>query len=328
MSCSPVTRIFFGLLLAAAPALSLEVRVFFDPQTHAEPVDGRLLLLLSTDDEREPRFQIQWDVTRTMQLFGVDVEDLAPGEMVVVGDEAFGHPVRRLAEIEPGGYFVQALLHRYDTFERTDGHTLKLPASWAAGQRWNREPGNLYSTPRKIVVDPRGDQPITIQLDEVIPPIEPPTDTEYVRHISIRSELLSEFWGRDMFLGAHVLVPEGFDDHPEARFPLMIFHGHFPADFGGFRTEPPDPDLECEYSERFELDCYNRIQQEEAYAFYRQWISPGFPRYLVVEIQHANPFYDDSYAVNSANLGPYGDAITHELVPYIREDCRTPDIPI
>ena len=125
-----------------------------------------------------------------------------------------------------------------------------------------------------------------------------------------------------MYLGAHVLLPEGFDENPDARYPLAIFHGHFPSDFGGFRETPPDADLECEYSERFDLDCYNRIQQQEAYDFYQTWTGPDFPRMLIIQIQHANPYYDDSYAVNSANLGPYGDAITYELIPYIEETFR------
>ena len=43
---------------------------------------------------------------------------------------------------------------------------------------------------------------------------------------------------------------------------------------------------------------------------------------IIIEIQHANPYYDDSYAVNSANLGPYGDAITYELVPFIEKQFR------
>ncbi len=322
MSLPNITRLFFALLLLAAPAVSLEFRVSFDAETHEEAIDGRVLLILSTNEEQEPRFQVSWDMTRSMQVFGVDVEGLAPGQEAAVGDGAFGHPVARLADIQPGEYFVQALLHRYDTFARGDGHVVKLPASWAAGQRWNREPGNLYSTPRRLLVGPAVDEPITIRLDQVIPPIEPPADTKYVRHIKIRNERLSEFWGRDMFLGAHVLVPEGFDDHPEARYPLMIFHGHFPADFDGFRTEPPDPDLECEYSERFQLDCYNRIRQQEAFDFYRRWTADDMPRFLIVEIQHANPFYDDSYAVNSANLGPYGDAITYDLIPEIERRFR------
>ncbi len=73
---------------------------------------------------------------------------------------------------------------------------------------------------------------------------------------------------------------------------------------GGLCTTPPDPDLKPDYSEHFHLSRYNRIQQEEAYKEYQHSICPGFPRILVVKIQHANPFYDDSYAVNSANLGP------------------------
>jgi hypothetical protein len=159
-------------------------------------------------------------------------------------------------------------------------------------------------------------------LDRKIPPIDPPADSRYIRHVRMRSEMLSEFWGRDMYLGAHVLVPEGFDDHPEAEYPLMVFHGHFPSDFSGFRTELPDPDMECEYSDRFGLDCYNQIVQQEAYDLYRLWSAENFPRFLVVEIQHPTPYYDDSYAVNSESQGPYGDAITYELIPFLEEKFR------
>jgi hypothetical protein len=190
------------------------------------------------------------------------------------------------------------------------------------GQHWNRSPGNLYSTPQRLAVDPEEEKRVSITLDQVIPPIEPPEDTEYIKHIRIQSDLLTEFWGRPMHLGAHVLLPEGFDEHPEARYPIAIFHGHFPDDFGGFRTEPPDPNLEPDYSARFDVHGYNRIQQQEAYDFYQTWIGPDFPRMLIVEVQHQNPYYDDSYAVNSANLGPYGDAITYELIPYIEEQFR------
>jgi hypothetical protein len=103
---------------------------------------------------------------------------------------------------------------------------------------------------------------------------------------------------------------------------LMVFHGHFPNTFGGFRETPPDPNLEPDYSDRFKLRGYNKIQQDYAYKFYQEWIGPSFPRFVIIEIQHANPFYDDSYAVNSANLGPYGDAINFELLPYIEEKFR------
>ena len=49
----------------------------------------------------------------------------------------------------------------------------------------------------------------------------------------------------------------------------MINHGHFPQTIDGFRETPPDPNVPREYSERFHLDCYNRIEQEHAWQFYR-----------------------------------------------------------
>ena len=170
--------------------------------------------------------------------------------------------------------------------------------------------------------DPNNGGTVAIALDQVIPPIPDPPTTKYIKHVRIQSERLTKFWGRPMYLGAHVLVPEGWDTHPDARYPLVINHGHFPYTFDGFREEPPDPDLPCQYSERFRLDCYNRIEQQQAHQFYKDWTGPGFPRFLIVEIQHANPYYDDSYAVNSANLGPYGDAITYELIPHIEKTFR------
>ena len=292
------------------------------PETAAEaPIDGRVILILAADDEAEPRFQVGAGLGAA-QVFGVDVEGLSPGKAALIDAGVFGFPKESLAEVPPGEYSVQAVLHEYQTFDLATGHTVKLPMDRGEGQRWNRAPGNLYSTPRRIRVDPADARPIEISLDQVIPPIEEPEDTEYIKHVRIQSDLLTEFWGRPMYLGAHVLLPEGFDENPDARYPLIVFHGHFPSDFGGFRTEPPDPDLECEYSDRFDVECYNRIVQQEAYDLYRSWVSEEFPRFIIIEVQHANPYYDDSYAVNSANLGPYGDAITYELIPYIEEQFR------
>ena len=136
-----------------APAAKIEIAVSFDEAMSAEPLDGRVLVMLSTDDSDEPRFQISAGV-KSMQVFGVDVEDLAPGAEAVVDSATFGYPAARLAELAPGEYRVQALLHRYETFERADGHTLKLPMDRGEGQRWNKAPGNLYSTPTTLTVDP------------------------------------------------------------------------------------------------------------------------------------------------------------------------------
>ena len=280
-----------------------------------------MLLLLSTDPSAEPRMQINLS-SKTQIVFGLDVDALAPGQPVVINDSnAFGYPIRNLHGVPPGEYYVQALLHRYETFHRADGHTVKLPMDRGEGQHWNLAPGNLYSKPQKITIG-SASTPISIILDQEIPPIPDPKDTKYIKHLNIQSQLLTKFWGRPFYLSANILVPEGFDSHPNVRYPLAIFEDHFNEDFGGFRTEPPDPNLKPDYSERFHLAGYNRIQQEEAYKFYKTWTGPNFLRILIVQLNHANPFYDDSYAVNSANLGPYGDAIETELIPAIEKQFR------
>ena len=309
------------LCLCAVAVLAAEPLRFEVRTNSTEKLDGRLLILLSTDGSAEPRFQIS-DGLKTQLVFGSDVEAWAPGTSRIVDEKASGYPVLRIADVPPGEYFVQALLHKYETFRRADGHVVKLPMDRGEGQQWSRAPGNLYSKPVRMKLKPAENPDVGITLDQTIPPIPEPKDTKYIKHLKIRSGLLSKFWGRDVYLGAHVLLPEGFDDHPESRYPLMIFHGHFPADFGGFRPEPPDPNLKPDYSERFRVEGYNRIVQQEAHSFYKQWTGPGFPRFIILEIQHANPYYDDSYAVNSANLGPYGDAIMKELVPYIEKRFR------
>ena len=295
--------------------------ISFPTERSAVPLDGRVVLIISADSSREPRFQVN-DGPNTQQIFGINVDGLKPGEGAIVDQKVFGFPRKTLFEIPRGEYWVQALLHKYETFRRADGHTVKLPMDRGEGQQWNRAPGNLYSVPRKVLIDPAHSQAIAIALDEEIPPIEPPKDTKYVKHVRIKSERLSKFWGRDMYLGACVLLPYGFDEHPNARYPLVINHGHFPYTFGGWRETPPDTGLKPDYSERFRIHGHNGIQQEYAYKLYQDWTGPDFPRFVIIEIQHANPYYDDSYAVNSANLGPYGDAIMYELVPYVEKKFR------
>jgi len=307
-----------GAVQAAGP---LKFAVSFPAILSTTPQDGRLLLLLSTDPSDEPRNQISLQPSSQIVL-GMTVDHLAPGQAAIIDQKAIGWPVETLARLPEGDYYVQALLNRYETFHRADGAVIKLAPDRGEGQHWNIAPGNFLSKPVKMHLDAKTGGLVKLSLDQEIPKIEPEKDTKFVRQIRIKSELLSKFWGRPMFLSAHILVPAGFDEHPEAHYPLMVFHGHFEKEFLDFRDTPPDPDLKPDYSERFHLAGYNRIVQEEAYKNYQQWISAKFPRFLVAEIQHANPYYDDSYAVNSANLGPYGDAINHELIPAIEKAFR------
>src|SRR5687768_10057159 len=278
------------LLAAGAPATTAAPRftIAFPAERSATPLDGRLLLIVSPDSAAEPRFQVS-DAVTTAQVFGVDVDAWRPGAAAVIDAGVYGYPVESLTQLKPGRYRVQALLNRYETFRRADGHVVKLPPDRGEGQQWASKPGNLYSKPQWVEITASASGPVRIVLDQEIAPIPEPPETKYVKHVRIKSERLSKFWGRDMYLGAHVLLPEGFDTHPDARYPLVIQHGHFPANLGNWRETPPDPNLAPDYSERFRLRGYNRIQQEYAYQFYKDWTGPGFPRVLVIEIQHPTP---------------------------------------
>ena len=277
--------------------------------------DGRLLLMISNNNNAEPRFQIN-DSHHTQIIFGIDIESWKSGETKIFDYNVYGYPIKSIGNLKEGEYYVQAFLHKYETFNLSTGYKVKLPKDQGEGQKWNISPKNLYSTPKKVKISKSGT--VKLSLENEISPIEPIKDSKYIKHVKIKSEMLSKFWGRDMFLQANVLVPHNFNKNSKVKYPLMIFHGHFPNTFRGFRTEPPAaPKKDTIYNSRFGITGYKYIQEKEAYDLYKNWISDDFPRFIAIEIQHQNPYYDDSYAVNSANLGPYGDAITYELIPHV-----------
>jgi hypothetical protein len=292
------------------PASPLRFEIVYPADVDAGPLDGRVLLVIARSDRAEPRFQVSWGQL-TQPLFGVDVDGLRPGEPAVIDASTRGYPVESIAEIPAGDYYVQAVLNVYTTFRRADGHTIKAPMDQWEGQQWNRSPGNLLSEVERLHIDPASGEPLRITLSRKIPPIDPPEDTKYVKHIKFRSEILSDWWGHDMYLGAIVVLPEGFDEHPDARYPVAYMHGHFPRTFN-FRETPPDP----------QATGRARDWAEAQYRFFQDWQSGALGRFIIVLMQHPTPYYDDSYAVNTENNGPYGDALTQELMPRVEREFR------
>ncbi|MBK8701036.1 MAG: hypothetical protein IPN29_16460 [Saprospiraceae bacterium] len=290
---------------------------------YPEPITGRMILMISNDFSAEPRFQIT-DGYRSQLAVGVDIFESSP--TMSVGFPAGGqfvYPLSSLDQLPEGDYQVQALINRYEAFTLSTGHTVMLPPDMGEGQHWNTKPMNVYCLPQKVTIRKGEVTKVELSLDQYIAPLPAPKNTKWVRHISMKSEKLSKFWGRDVYLGAHILLPRDWDTEPDRKYPLMVYHGHFPSDFGGFSTEPAPADMDSsEHNSRFRITGYNKLEKEEAFRFYQQWASDTFPRFLAIEIQHATPYYDDSYAVNSACQGPYGDAITYELIPYIEQLYR------
>jgi hypothetical protein len=166
---------------------------------------------------REPRLHVAPNETLAVPyFFGQNVGALAPGARIAVGQSAFGWPAAALSAVPAGDYLVQAVLNRYETFRLADGRVLELPPDRGEGQQWALKPGNFYSTPVRLHWDPRRTVRTELVLDHEIAAIEAKPDTEFVKHVRIRSELLSRFWGRDVEIGAYVLLPKDFAAHPEA----------------------------------------------------------------------------------------------------------------
>ena len=149
---------------------SARFEISFPKEMSATPLDGHMLLLISTNNEREPRFQISFVVQYSQQVFGVDVDGLAPGASAVIDSSTLGYPAETLSAVPAGDYWVQAVLNIYETFHLASGHTVKLPPDKGEGQHWSVKSGNLYSKPLKMHLDPKSPQTIRISLTEKVPP--------------------------------------------------------------------------------------------------------------------------------------------------------------
>ena len=290
-----VTAIFVAAITALVPLLASgeqRFEVSFPSAVHEEALTGRIYVMISRTAEREPRLQIG----RTgAPFFGRDVVNLLPGEPGIIDATDLGTPVASLRDIPAGDYYVQAFVNIYSEFRRADGHVVWMHDDRWEGQHWNRSPGNLYSAVERVRLDPEADAVIALSAENVIPPVVVPPDTEWVRRFKFQSSMLTEFWGRPVYLGATVLLPRDYDSST-ISYPVNYIQGHF------------------------SLNAPNRFQIGGD--LYREWIRDDFPRMILVTFQHPNPYFDDSYAVNSVNVGPYGDAILQELIPEIEKRFR------
>lgn len=300
-----------AVLLESQPARPFRIEVSFPPSLESTPIDGRITLVISRRDTPAP-MNAQMIGNNAQPMFGVDVDGLKPGQAAIIDAGTRGWPVESLRDIPPAEYFAQAVLNVYTTVKRADGHTIKVHLDRWEGQNYRRSPGNLVSEVTRIRIDPRAGGVARVVLTRKNPPIDPPQDTKYIKHIKFKSDLLSKWWGTDMYLGAVVLLPEGWSDHPNAKYPVLYNQGHFPRTFNAFRETPPDPSATGP----------QKAQQESAYRFYQDWVAGKMGRVMIVLIQHPTPYYDDSYAVNSENHGPYGDALWQELVPRVEREFR------
>ncbi|KAK8048010.1 hypothetical protein PG996_016074 [Apiospora saccharicola] len=297
-------------------------------------IDGRVVLMFAPNGT-DPLDDI--DVTSTPNhMFGKNVFGFGPTDTVTFsggnGDTnatgtggVYGFPLVSMDELPAGAYRVQAFLTPYDRAERSDGSVVYLKFPCGDGAPQVDGVGSLVTSAVDIEVTDSNISPqqtITLGFDNVTV-VEASTgremggcqqgnyaDTELLKYVKMRSAKLSAFWGRDMYVGATVLLPAGYSSTEEktTRYPVLYSQGHWDGGKGAFNYPT------AAFSKAWDAGMIPGSNQTAA--------RPA-PKLILVQFRHEAPFYDDSYGVNTANMGPYGDALNDELIPHLDSLFRT-----
>ncbi len=242
--------------------------------------EARLLVVLTQSGEGEPRERLGRMGAEAPTVLGVDVAARSGAATVTLGEGAAVFPWRSLGELPAGQYSVQALL--------MTNRDLWLPEA----------PGNWHSDPVTVEVDPRRRGRIPLSLTRALSSEVMPVDREFVRYRRIRSEALSRFWGRDMWIRVGVVLPGSWEEGGSRRYPLVL-------DIGGYGSR----------YDRAKGWLGNRGGVREA------WLASDAPQLIWVTLDGAGPL-GDPYQVDSENHGPYGTALMTEVLPALEHEFR------
>jgi len=294
-------------------------------QPPSEVLDGRVYVIVSRHANMEPRLQgppgMDMDAA---PIWGIDVDGVQSGSRIELHRNdpgIYGFPLASLQDLPDGQYFVQAFMNVYETFRRSDGSVVKLHMPCGDGHRIMWSTGNIYSDVKKVSVS-HGGEPVELELAHVIPPHDPTPpggtcqqgnspQSQHIQLMKLKSERLSRFWGRPMYVAARVILPADYQARPNARYPVILWMDHHPRAYSK--------------DERHGVSNANFsvFRENGEDSFSRWWLGPDSPKVIIVEPLSENPYYDTSYWVNSPNVGPYGDVLTHELIPELDRRFRT-----
>jgi hypothetical protein len=297
------------LLAVGTPTLGAQAPRFeitVPPAVRAQPLTGRLVVVVARNPQPEPRMLV---APQGPAIFAVDLDELQAGQPAIVDEKALGYPFS-LSALPPGDYYAQAIVNVYERVTRADGKRIWVHVNDGTQEVMQIAPGNLYSEVQKIRVGAGGQ--VRLVLDRIIPRSPRPADTDWVKRVSIRSNKLSTFWGRPVFVHATVLLPKGYREHPDVRYPTVFTFGHnTPFGFTPDSTRARG------------VGQINPVTGvESGFDFYKAWNGDSFPRVIAVSFEQATPYFLDGYSVNSVNNGPYGDAMVDEIIPELERQFR------
>ncbi|MBP7110070.1 MAG: enterochelin esterase-like enzyme [Firmicutes bacterium] len=295
--------------VSAAGAVSgfkFEVKV---PDDFVGELNGRCLVALTKDVSKSDPYK---QVSPTgVPVFGKTVFGLKAGDVITFtadDKQVYGFPFQMDA-IPQAELYVQAFFVKYTKFTRANGSTIWAMADHGGGGNMFSNPYNLYSKVVKSFIDVSTPSTVKLELTEMIQLPKPLKEGEvtqqgnyedkpYLKYVKIQSKLLTEFWGTPMYIGANVLLPNTYGKVPGKKYPVLYYQGHWPGGAAPLSYESTSA---------------------AGKALKEFWDSADAPQMLAITIRDANPFYDTSYSVNTANIGPWGDAITKELIPYLEK---------
>ena len=237
---------------------------------------GRLFIFFSLDSIREPRTQTWPNPVSKTHIFAKNISDFDPEKPLSINGETgwIGTPEWTLNNVPAGDYYVQLLWDQNSEESRIN------------------EPGNLYTEKGKIIVD--HSQKLSFWLSQEIETRKIDAHP-LVRMVELKSDILSEWWGKNMLLKASILLPHNYDSKKEYPIRYNV------AGYGG------------------RYDRINWLLREQE--FMNWWVSGEAPEIINVFLDGEGPF-GDSYQMDSENSGPYGHALVHELIPHIESLYR------
>jgi S-formylglutathione hydrolase FrmB len=254
--------------------------VFLD-RSFSKQVSGRLLLFVAKPSSDASQVDIDMMLPGSVYVAAKEVPHLAPGESVDIDADEIVFP-SLLSKAAAGNYRVQAVLDQYHSYNYN-----------------SRAPGDLLSVP--VSVDLPFSASPTLTLSQVVPePPDPlaqrPDVSSALKPLDFVSPVLTVFWGREIHMRAWVLLPPGYDSHPNDRYPTVYFTHGFGGSLQGIRS-------------RYAAVLYDRMKQGK------------MPEMIWVLLDESSPTGTHEFA-DSVNNGPWGTALTTELIPYIESNYR------
>ena len=152
--------------------------------------------------------------------------------------------------------------------------------------------GNLFNVTEKISITKDTKKIITITATQMIPELPNFIETEFVKVLKAPSNLLSKFHGKTMTVDAAIILPKEYYLEPNRKFPVLFTVSGFGGGYHRYSgTEKPSTEMDDEAVINVFLD--------------------------------GNCSLGHSVYANSANNGPWGDALITELIPLLEKNFRT-----